>query len=269
VLADDFLCTQRTLVTDIVVFGSWYNDLLPVDPANVLFRLSFHADIPDPDGPGPEYSRPGEVLWVHDFPPGSFFVRPYAAGLQEGWMTPPDQYVFPGDTVCWMYYFHVPASDAFCQRGRPNEPRVYWLDVQAEPGGPTVAQFGWKTASTHWNDDAVWGHGFEPYPGPWFELRYPPMHPYHGQSIDLAFALGGDLPCPPLPCPGDSNCDGLVNWRDIDFFVAAMSGEAAWRAMFLPGVPTCPYSNNDINHDGIVNWRDIDPFVALMNTICP
>jgi len=75
-------------------------------------------------------------------------------------------------------------------------------------------------------------------------------------------------PVPP-PCPGDSNCDGVVNWRDIDFFVAAMNDNvAAWTAMFAPGAPTCPFSNNDVNLDGTVNWRDIDPLVAVMNTVC-
>jgi hypothetical protein len=32
----------------------------------------------------------------------------------------------------------------------------------------------------------------EPYYGPWFELRYPPDHPYYPQSIDLAFRLTND-----------------------------------------------------------------------------
>ncbi|MCK4341268.1 MAG: hypothetical protein KAY37_06035, partial [Phycisphaerae bacterium] len=74
----------------------------------------------------------------------------------------------------------------------------------------------------------------------------------------------------PAVCPGDSNCDGVVNWRDIDFFDAAMNDNvAAWEAMFLPGTPSCPFENNDVNADGTVNWRDIDPFVALMNTTCP
>ncbi|MCK4343592.1 MAG: hypothetical protein KAY37_17910 [Phycisphaerae bacterium] len=74
----------------------------------------------------------------------------------------------------------------------------------------------------------------------------------------------------PPCCPGDSNCDNQINWRDIDFFVAAMNDNvAAWEAMFLPGEPTCPFENNDTNEDGTVNWRDIDPFVAVMNTTCP
>ncbi len=76
--------------------------------------------------------------------------------------------------------------------------------------------------------------------------------------------------CTPAPCTclGDSNCDGGINWRDIDYFVAAISGEPAWTAMFT-GSPACPYANNDVNADGTVNWRDIDPFVGLMNAMCP
>ncbi|MCK4341956.1 MAG: hypothetical protein KAY37_09565, partial [Phycisphaerae bacterium] len=71
-------------------------------------------------------------------------------------------------------------------------------------------------------------------------------------------------------CRGDSNCDEAINWRDIDFFVAAMNDNiAAWEAMFAPGTPSCPFENNDVNDDGSVNWRDIDPFVAVMNTTCP
>ncbi len=71
-------------------------------------------------------------------------------------------------------------------------------------------------------------------------------------------------------CAGDSNCDGVVNWRDIDFFVAAQNDNVSgWEAMFAPGEPTCPFANNDVNDDGIANWRDIDPFVALQNTTCP
>ncbi len=72
-----------------------------------------------------------------------------------------------------------------------------------------------------------------------------------------------------MACRGDCNCDDVINWRDIDYFVAAMNDNvAAWEAMFAPGVPTCPFINNDVNVDGTVNWRDIDPFVEVMNTVC-
>ncbi len=71
-------------------------------------------------------------------------------------------------------------------------------------------------------------------------------------------------------CPGDTDCDGLVNWRDIDYLVAGMNdNRSAWVALFAPGTPGCPFANLDTSGDGAVNWRDIDPFIALMNTTCP
>ncbi len=74
----------------------------------------------------------------------------------------------------------------------------------------------------------------------------------------------------PGACSGDSNCDGAVNWRDIDYFVAAQNDNtSAWEAMFAPDLPTCPFGNNDVDGSGSVNWRDIDPFVSAQNTTCP
>jgi hypothetical protein len=86
---------------------------------------------------------------------------------------------------------------------------------------------------------------------------------------------GAGVSCDPNPCPqpicsGDCNCDDVINWQDIDFFVAAMNDNvAAWEAMFGAGGPPCDFDNCDVDGDGAVNWRDIDPFVALMNTACP
>ncbi len=92
------------------------------------------------------------------------------------------------------------------------------------------------------------------------------LHLYTTPGVHL---YNHSCPSPPV-CGGDSNCDGAINWRDIDFFVAAMNDNvAAWEAMFLPGTPGCQFANNDVNEDGTVNWRDIDPFVAVMNTTCP
>ncbi len=69
-------------------------------------------------------------------------------------------------------------------------------------------------------------------------------------------------------CAGDASCDGIINWRDIDFLVAGMNNNVAnWEAQF-DGAPTCSFENLDINGDGLVNWRDIDPFVDIMNTSC-
>jgi hypothetical protein len=190
ILADDYLCTEPGRIIEIDIWGSWINDWLPfgVDPEAVDFILSFHSDIPiGPDG----YSIPGDVLWYRNFTQGEFEASVYASEIEEGWMDPPDYYWFPADWTCWLYRFFVPADDAFFQYGSEAEPVVFWLDVQAYPHDPD-AYFGWKTSVQHWNDDAVWGDGNEPYFGPWFELRYPPIHPYFPESIDLAFRLMND-----------------------------------------------------------------------------
>jgi len=76
-------------------------------------------------------------------------------------------------------------------------------------------------------------------------------------------------PCAPAVCPGDGNCDGTINWRDIDYLVAAQNdNETGWQGLF-PAAPGCTFANLDCNLDGHVNWRDIDPFIAVMNTACP
>ncbi len=61
--------------------------------------------------------------------------------------------------------------------------------------------------------------------------------------------------------PGDMNCDGIVDFDDIDPFVEALGypGGAGWPY-------ACPWINGDCNGDGQVNFDDIDPFVALIGT---
>jgi hypothetical protein len=193
ILADDFLCRRTGPITNVVVWGSWLHDQLPLggNPAAVGFTLSFHADIP---AIGEAYSRPGPLLWMQEFAPGSFHVDIEATELAEGWFEPPQSYDAAGDTICFRYTFPIAASNAFVQLGEPDQPVVYWLDVQAHPLEPGPL-FGWKTSPQHWNDDAVYGQGPEPYLGPWFELVYPDAHPFASNSIDLAFALfAGDAP---------------------------------------------------------------------------
>ena len=76
---------------------------------------------------------------------------------------------------------------------------IYWLDVQVQTNDG-VSVFGWKTTTLEegWNDDAVFGDtesfGGDPV-GPalppvyWQDMYYPAVHPYSGQSINLAFAI--------------------------------------------------------------------------------
>jgi hypothetical protein len=60
---------------------------------------------------------------------------------------------------------------------------------------------------------------------------------------------------------GDTNCDGQVNFGDINPFVLALVDPGAYAAMF----PNCNILNGDINADGAVDFRDINPFVAVLS----
>jgi hypothetical protein len=60
---------------------------------------------------------------------------------------------------------------------------------------------------------------------------------------------------------GDLNCDGHVNFGDINPFVLALSNPAGYATAY----PNCNILNGDINGDGHVNFGDINPFVALLS----
>lgn len=59
---------------------------------------------------------------------------------------------------------------------------------------------------------------------------------------------------------GDLNCDGVVDFFDIDPFVLALTGQAGYDAAF----PDCEYLAADADGDGGVDFFDIDPFVGLL-----
>jgi len=64
----------------------------------------------------------------------------------------------------------------------------------------------------------------------------------------------------PQPHRGDTNCDGVVNFDDINAFVTALVSEEAYYANY----PNCALENADCNGDGAVDFDDINPFVTLL-----
>jgi hypothetical protein len=70
--------------------------------------------------------------------------------------------------------------------------------------------------------------------------------------------------CTPNDCPpnlGDLNCDGAVNFGDINPFVMYLSDYATWQQTY----PGCNPRNGDVNGDGdYPSFGDINPFVALL-----
>ena len=63
-----------------------------------------------------------------------------------------------------------------------------------------------------------------------------------------------------VPLIGDLNCDGAVDFGDINPFVLALTNPGAYATAY----PGCDILNGDINGDGSVDFADIDPFVVLL-----
>jgi hypothetical protein len=59
---------------------------------------------------------------------------------------------------------------------------------------------------------------------------------------------------------GDMNCDGTVDFRDINPFILALID----CELYYEAFPDCHCYNADINCDGNIDFRDINPFVALL-----
>ena len=84
-----------------------------------------------------------------------------------------------------------------------------------------------------------------------------------GDSVD-ADGDGRPDECAPPRCLGDLNCDGVVDFDDIDRFVEALghTADEDWPH-------ACPWLNADCDNSGVVDFDDIDPFVARIGAACP
>ena len=60
---------------------------------------------------------------------------------------------------------------------------------------------------------------------------------------------------------GDMNCDGIISYADVNPFVVALQGPAAYEVRY----PNCEWLNADVNGDDVVSYADINAFVRLLN----
>ena len=93
-------------------------------------------------------------------------------------------------------------------------------------------------------------------------LTVPGTYHYELGPLGINFNMGGtpvvqfgvlNVVTPPI-CRGDCNCNGAVDFGDINPFVAVLSGG-----------PPCRFENCDVNGDCTIDFNDINPFVALLS----
>jgi hypothetical protein len=95
----------------------------------------------------------------------------------------------------------------------------------------------------------------EPLQGTWinFEFHNRTQGP-RGPEWTASFSCGA------TGRKGDLNCDGAVDFADIDPFVLAVSNASGYAQAY----PFCDRVNGDTNNNGVVDFADIDAFVALL-----
>jgi hypothetical protein len=64
---------------------------------------------------------------------------------------------------------------------------------------------------------------------------------------------------------GDANCDGQVDFFDIDAFLLALFDDVGYAAAY----PGCYPENSDVDGSGSVDFFDIDPFLGCLFGACP
>ncbi|MHC4741220.1 MAG: DUF7901 domain-containing protein, partial [Planctomycetota bacterium] len=187
-LADDFKCSETGYITDIHFWGSFADDCLPPGgPASLTFQITLYSDIPaTPDS----HSMPGDPVWgPHTFKPCTYTVRRMADG-PEGWYDPTTgDYIPVNHYKAYQYNICIDNDMAYLQQ----DGTIYWLEIKqvADTAGlEPEYKFGWKTTKQDlaWNDDAV----YRTASGGWSDIIYPDNHPFHPDSLNLAFVITGE-----------------------------------------------------------------------------
>jgi len=197
-LGDDFKCTATGPISDIHIWGSFQDDILPKEgPESLTLELSIYSDVPATKD---TWSQPGKLLWTRVFKPGEYAARRVHDG-PEDWYDPGTGLYLPTNHKNAFQYNFCIKEDAFTQQ----QGTIYWLVVRDLSTNNNYA-FGWKTTSPryHWNDDAVYLADSASNSAAWREMTYPKGHSYEGHTLDLAFVITGDDKAKPEHDLGDA-----------------------------------------------------------------
>ena len=257
-LGDDFNCIETGPITDIYIWGSFLDDMLPaLGLRSLTFRLTIYADIP---ADGDSWSRPGESLWSKVFSPSdpnAYTVRQLDEEVWQDWYDPNTGfYEANNHKLTFQYHFKVEGKESF----RQYKGNIFWLVVEdITQVASRGYEFGWKTTgfNLRWNDDAAFWRS-QPPPG-WYPLEYPPTHQYDGNSLDLAFAINCRLPEAngPMACADLGDAPDSTNSWDVPPMTAYPPGgppgvEANFPTVYRAGSP--PY--------GPIHWEPLSAYLG-------
>jgi hypothetical protein len=143
-LADDFLCTETGPINEIVMWGSFAEDIFPLDGVGSLtFQLTIYSNIHAYEVQ--TWSMPGDPLWTAILVPGDYTVEQVYDG-PEWWYDPVTGFAQAANHFrAYRYNFFF--DDPFIQQ----LDNIYWLEIIDLPRPPPDPEkdytFGWKNNS--------------------------------------------------------------------------------------------------------------------------
>jgi hypothetical protein len=232
VVADDWACKDNRPVTDIHWWGSFHNWTQPKPPAlPTVFHIGIWTNVPvDPADPD-SFSHPGELVWEN-------YCDNYVWNFAGYDKDPRNNINFPGEPgfdepvdACFQFTQLLSQDEWFYQEPSddPDNPRIYWLSISPRWGSDDHPDWGWKTRPWYFEDDAVIIQQADPWPPvvgttKWINgipIQHPPYPDPEGVSWDVAFELTTNEPAyEDNPIPGDSNLDGVFDFKDLAITLA-------------------------------------------------
>jgi hypothetical protein len=137
-LADDFMCIETGLITDIYFWVSWRGDKADFSRTNWMIEI-----YDDSDG------QPGRALWTWTEGDGNASWKLYGSGNQ-GWHCPEEGITDDDDHVNYYQVNITGITSAF----RQTEGETYWLCIGADISEGD-ALVGWKSSRTAFANNTV------------------------------------------------------------------------------------------------------------------
>jgi hypothetical protein len=242
VLADDFVCSNTSPVSDIHLWGSWNND--QALHGTITFWLGIYDDVPVGSGNQYPYSHPGtNLLWQQWFAPGQYAETIWTANASEHFFDPGQSNIIGTDSIVWYYCFYP--TNAFMQLGTAKAPKTYWLAAYAQLPAGTSGDSGWKTATNVLHDTsvhAIWP-GVPPTNNPgWAPTVYKPPTGGPATPLDLAFKL---TTCGPLTIRYVTPTNVVVTWLGGGHLQSATN--VAGPYVDVPLDPPSPYMDYSVS----------------------
>jgi len=162
------------------------------------------------------------------------------------------------ETCLFIDFLQPGEYEAIIYGWMPANPEVYsYTNCDEEPGNPH------KYVGGAWTGDHAQGVTYSIHYGIVGANQKLRMHSgiAPGAEASLGAACNGvQIRKLPPRLPGDLNCDGVKNGRDVDAFARALTDLSVYRDAH----PTCNMLNGDMNGDWAVSQADVAAFVTAI-----